>query len=110
MKDKDNIESSSATSSTTAQHVYIYKCSRKQGVFLYLPEKDNFEALQPSLLELLGELDFSFDFDLTHTRKLIQADAKAVLKHISETGYFLQLPPSSNFIPTTLDETVPSGF
>ncbi len=109
-KKNDNVGSPSNVDINTGQQVYIYKCSRKQGSFLYLPEKDNFEGLPESLLGLLGELSFSFEFNLTHNRKLIQTDAKTVLQHISKTGYFLQLAPPTSYIPTSLDDTVPSGF
>jgi len=101
MNEKDSANTD-PSGTTTAQHVYIYKCSRKQGSFLYLPARGNFEALPQSLLELLGDLSFSFDFILTPARKLIQVDAKTVLQHIAETGYFLQLPPPSNFNPQAL--------
>ncbi len=109
-KKNDNVDSHSLVNTNTGHQVYIYACSRKQGSFLYLPEKDNFEGVPQSLLDLLGELSFSFEFKLTHNRKLIQADAKTVLQHISKAGYFLQLAPPTNFIPTSLDDTVPSGF
>ena len=94
----------------TAQQVYIYKSHRQNGTFLYLPIKDNFDVIPQKLLKLLGELSFSFEFTLTQNRKLIQTDAKTVLSHISEAGYYVQLAPSSNFIPTSLDDALPSGF
>lgn len=74
-------------------HVYIYRCKHKKETFLYLPEKDNFEEVPDSLLEMLGEILFSFDFDLDDSKKLIRAAAPEVIRNIQQNGYFLQLPP-----------------
>lgn len=74
-------------------HVYIYRCKHRKETFLYLPEKDNFEEVPNSLLDMLGEILFSFDFDLDDNKKLIRAAAPEVIRNIQENGYFLQLPP-----------------
>ena len=74
--------------------VFIYRCEHKKGTYLYLPEKDNFEAVPNSLIKLLGDFSFSFQFDLSEDRKLIQADTREVLKSIQDEGFYLQLSPS----------------
>ncbi|CAA6801731.1 MAG: Unknown protein [uncultured Thiotrichaceae bacterium] len=73
-------------------HVYIYRCKHRKETFLYIPEKDNFEEVPDSLLGMLGETAFSFDFDLDDSKKLIRAAAPEVIRNIQENGYFLQLP------------------
>lgn len=72
---------------------FVYRSTKKQGMYLYLLEKDNFETVPESLLSILGEVNFSFEFDLSKSRKLVRAEAKEVLRLMDENGYFLQMPP-----------------
>jgi len=70
----------------------------KQDHFLYLTSKldDAADAEFPAaLLDLLGELEFVLEFDLTPERKLPNADTQAVLDQLEESGYFLQMPRDS---------------
>ncbi len=72
---------------------YIYRSNTKKGMYLYLDEKDNFSKVPESLLTMLGDLDFTFEFDLSTGRKLVRAEAEEVLRIMNENGYFLQMPP-----------------
>jgi len=77
---------------------YVYKGLNKQDHFLYLTSKldDAADAEFPAaLLDLLGELEFVLEFDLTPERKLPNADTQAVLDQLEESGYFLQMPRDS---------------
>ncbi len=47
---------------------YVYRSNKKQGMYLYLIEKDDFSKVPESLMKLLGELVFSFEFDLSKNR------------------------------------------
>ncbi len=76
------------------RHVYIYHSEHKQGTYLYLPEKDNFNEVPDTLLDLLGNLRFSFEFTLDERKKLVRGNATEILQNIKTEGYFLQLPPS----------------
>lgn len=62
-------------------------------MYLYLTEKDDFSKVPESLMQLLGDLDYSFEFDLSKDRKLVKAEALEVLRIMAENGYFLQMPP-----------------
>ena len=62
-------------------------------MFLYLDNKDNFDCVPESLLKLLGDISFSFEFDLSTERKLVKAETSEVIRIINENGYFLQMPP-----------------
>jgi len=72
---------------------FVYRSEKKQGMFLYLSKKDDFECVPESLLKLLGETTYSFEFDLSKDRKLVKVEAKEVIKTMNENGYFLQMPP-----------------
>ncbi|HIP94705.1 MAG TPA: YcgL domain-containing protein, partial [Leucothrix sp.] len=43
---------------------FVYRSNNKPGLYLYLKEKDNFNEVPESLIRLLGETKFSFEFDL----------------------------------------------
>lgn len=62
-------------------------------MYLYLIEKENFESVPASLIKLLGDMTFSFEFDLSKGRKLVRAESEEVLRILKENGYFLQMPP-----------------
>lgn len=72
---------------------FVYRSNQKTGMYLYLSEKDDFSNVPESLMKLLGDMDFSFEFDLSEGRKLVKAESEEVLRILSENGYFLQMPP-----------------
>jgi hypothetical protein len=76
---------------------YVYRSRRKPGSFLFLLEKDNFSQVPKVLLDIFGEPEFSFDFDLSVDRQLmIKADTAEIRRVIRENGFFLTLPPSED--------------
>lgn len=75
---------------------YVYRSNKKQGMFLYLMKKDDFECVPESLIKLLGDISFSFEFDLDSDRKLVKAEASEVIRIINENGFFLQMPPAKS--------------
>ncbi|PID49376.1 MAG: hypothetical protein CR991_06420 [Proteobacteria bacterium] len=74
---------------------FVYRNRYKLGTFLFLAEKDNFSQVPESLLQLFGVPEFSFEFELTPGRKLVQADADEIKRSLETNGFFLQLPPSN---------------
>ncbi|HPE59933.1 MAG TPA: YcgL domain-containing protein [Thiolinea sp.] len=74
-------------------HCYVYRSGNKPSTYLFLPEKDDFSRVPPSLIELFGEAIFSFEFELTAERRLMQADPIQVMSNMDQNGFFLQLPP-----------------
>lgn len=80
---------------------FVYRSNKNSGLYLYLKEKDNFDNVPESLIALLGDINFSFEFDLGKNRKLVRAEAQEVLRLMNENGYFLQMPPPKNKILET---------
>ncbi len=72
---------------------YVYRSSRKPKTYLFLSQRDDFARVPESLLRLFGDAEFSFEFELSAERKLIQAEASEVQRNLQENGFFLQLPP-----------------
>ena len=73
------------------QQLYVYRCNKQPNTYLFLTQKGNFNNLPNELLALLGELSFSFEFNLDSNKKLMQANATEVLKAIETHGFYLQL-------------------
>ncbi len=77
---------------------YVYRSNKKQGMYLYLIEKDDFSNVPESLMKLLGEVVFSFEFDLSENRKLVKEEAREVLRNLKENSFFLQMPPAKDVV------------
>lgn len=72
---------------------FVYRSAKQTGMYLYLIEKDNFDSVPESLLRMLGNVNFSFEFNLGKDRKLVRAESQEVVRLMKENGYFLQMPP-----------------
>ena len=75
----------------------IYRCSKKEGMYLYVDYDDDLTRVPDELQKSLGLLTFSMTIALWEERKLAQADAKKVLSNIKEQGFYLQMPPANIF-------------
>ena len=73
--------------------VWIYKGSRRDQTYLYVPEENNFQRVPQDLLTALGTLELVMELELDERRRLARVDAKEVMKSVSRVGYFLQLAP-----------------
>ena len=76
----------------------IFRCSRKDQMYLYLPyEEDEQQAvarLPQGLVMLTGRLVKAMELDLAPDRKLARADVNEVMAALQEKGYYLQSPPN----------------
>ena len=72
---------------------YIYKSLKKDELYLYLSEKDDFSNLPGALFKSLGQLQFVMELELTPERKLAREDCKKVIDSLNDKGFFVQLPP-----------------
>lgn len=71
---------------------FVYKGSKKEGLYLYLPEKDNFSDVPEPLLESMGNLTMALTFKLTNDRQLGKEDPEEVLNNLKSQGFHLQMP------------------
>lgn len=71
---------------------YIYRCSRKEDMYIYLAEKDNFSKVPADIKRALGLTEFTMELELTPDRRLAREDASVVIKNLEEKGFHLQLP------------------
>ncbi|WP_439258379.1 YcgL domain-containing protein [Lonepinella sp. BR2271] len=71
----------------------IYKSSRKEGMYLYVEKRDQFEAVPDTLRQIFGQPIFVMLFNLKGKKQLVQASNQDVLAHIQQQGFYLQMPP-----------------
>ena len=72
---------------------FIYKSLKKDYLYLYIPNKDDFSNVPEALFKHLGKMEFVMDLELSPERKLAQEDAGKVIECLMEQGFFVQLPP-----------------
>ena len=75
---------------------FIYRATRKQETYIYLPSKDQFDHLPENLLALLGRLEFAMELDLASINTLANAYLEDVKMKLRSEGYYLQLPPEQH--------------
>lgn len=78
---------------------YIYRCSAKPDMYIYVEEKDNFERVPGKLLQSLGRRDFAMELELSSDKKLAREDAVKVIDNLRDQGFHLQMPSE-----TSIDE------
>ncbi|MBE2896608.1 YcgL domain-containing protein [Pasteurellaceae bacterium HPA106] len=76
----------------------IYKSGKKEGMYLYLREKDDFSAIPPLLLAQLGQLTLVMELNLSTRDKLARADIEQVKAQLREQGFYLQMPPKDPWL------------
>ncbi|MFV0575643.1 MAG: YcgL domain-containing protein [Vibrio sp.] len=70
----------------------IYKSSKKEGTYLYIPKKDDFSDVPEALMQMFGKPVFVMVMKM-EGRKLAMVDIEKVKKSLNDDGFFLQLPP-----------------
>ncbi len=71
----------------------IYRCSKQDGMYLYIHEDKTSDDLPEELIKMAKELTHTMDLELSPERKLAREDINVVMKNLEEKGYHLQMPP-----------------
>ncbi len=76
----------------------IYRCQKKQEMYLYIPfledEQMALSKLPDELNTLTGRLEKVMELELTAQRKLARVNCADVIDALSTKGFFLQMPPA----------------
>jgi len=75
----------------------VYRSCNKEGMYLYLPVKDDFSKVPPELLKIFGKPDFSLQINLAKRKKLSRVDINEVKFKLASEGFYLQMPPVIHF-------------
>ncbi len=70
----------------------IYKSSKKEGTYLYIPKRGDFSQVPDTLMQMFGKPVFVMLVNL-ESRQLAQVNVENVKSSLDEQGFFLQLPP-----------------
>ncbi len=71
---------------------YIYRCSLKPDMYIYLAEEDVFDNVPKEIFNSLGIVEFSMELEITPETKLAREDTATVLSNLKEHGFHIQLP------------------
>jgi uncharacterized protein YcgL (UPF0745 family) len=72
---------------------FVYRSARREQTYVYLAERDAFDALPPPLLSALGTLQPVLELDLHQQRRLAREDPATVRRNLTAQGYHIQFPP-----------------
>ncbi len=70
---------------------FIYRCSLKPDMYIYLAEEDVFDNVPKGIFNSLGIVEFSMELEITSRTKLARENIEIVLKNLKEHGFHLQL-------------------
>jgi uncharacterized protein YcgL (UPF0745 family) len=83
------------TKSDSMINCEIYKGTKKEEMYLYVPAEKGLEAVPEVLLESFGELSLVMKILLSSKQKLARVDVETVIEEIQNKGFYLQVPPST---------------
>ncbi|MDO4430937.1 MAG: YcgL domain-containing protein [Lonepinella koalarum] len=70
----------------------IYKSHKKEGMYLYIAQRDNFTQVPETLMTSFGKPIFVMLFNLKGQKQLIHTSNNEVLEKIQQQGFYLQMP------------------
>jgi uncharacterized protein YcgL (UPF0745 family) len=70
---------------------YIYRCSLKPDMYIYLAEEDEFDCVPREIFNSLGIVEFAMELDITAETKLAREDSVTVISNLKEYGFHIQL-------------------
>ncbi len=71
----------------------IYKSSKKDEMYLYVPKASGLKQVPEALLSVFGTPRHVTDLMLSPERPLARADIAQVLEKLAGEGFYLQMPP-----------------
>ena len=75
---------------------WIYKGCRKANTYLYVARENDFTRVPDALIQLLGDMEFVIEVDLSQKKRLALADITEVKAQLVRDGYYLQMPPGDH--------------
>jgi uncharacterized protein YcgL (UPF0745 family) len=83
----------------------IYKSSKKQETYLYVPGRDDFSKVPERLLKTFGTPVFLMIMPLKKDRDMARVDINKLRTELKTKGFYLQLPPpTENLLKTHLQQ------
>lgn len=82
---------------------YVYKSLRKDGAYVFLAEREDFERIPEPVRLPLEPFKLVLEVDLTPPRELARGNAAEVRENLALRGFHVQLPPPTSIDPLTQD-------
>lgn len=70
---------------------FIYRCSLKPDMYIYLAEEDVFDNVPKEIFDSLGIVEFSMELEITPDTRLAREDTATVIDNLKEHGFHIQL-------------------
>lgn len=70
---------------------FIYRCSLKPDMYIYLAEEDVFDNVPKEIFNSLGIVEFAMELDIKPETKLAREDTRTALENLEEHGFHIQL-------------------
>lgn len=71
---------------------YVYRSSKKDGLYVYLAEEDGLSQLPEPVLHQLGEPELAMTIDLATRTSLGHENIDVVRENLKEQGFHVQMP------------------
>lgn len=71
---------------------YVYRSSKKDGLYVYLADEDGLSQLPAPVLQQLGEAEMAMSIDLAKRTSLGHEDIDTVRNNLKEQGFHVQMP------------------
>lgn len=65
-------------------------------MYIYLAEENDFDAIDSSIRNKLGQLDYAMCIEIDENSKLARENPENVIKNLKEKGFHLQLPSETS--------------
>ena len=75
---------------------FIYRCSRKPDMYIYLAEEDDFSNVPKDIYNSLGIIEFAMELIIEQGMRLAREKPEKILSNLNEHGFHLQLPANES--------------
>jgi hypothetical protein len=73
---------------------YIYKSLKKEELYLYITNKDDFSQVPQELYDSMGkEPQFVMELELSPQKPLARENVTTVINNLQTQGFHVQMPP-----------------
>ena len=73
----------------------IYKGSRQQDHYLFLPVDKSVTEIPGDILKMFGDIELVMKLNISRSTRLAQSNPSDVIDIINEKGFYIQLPPKN---------------
>lgn len=77
------------------QYCVIYKTRNKEGLYLFVKEKNQFDAVPGALMQQFGTPELVMVLPLKSDKVPVRVSKAVLIEKLQQDGYYLQLPPQS---------------